>query len=213
MAPRSATSLVAALAALFLAMSPCPAGVVFYDNLAAFQANSTTSVAVTFEGFAPADVPVFAPISLGGVTFTPISSTPRPPNLFVRTPGGGQGVFAVPPSSNVLSSRGNEHFALDFSTAPFAVGFDTYTNTFAAPTVSVFDTAGNLLAAQALAQAPGTLASRSLARSRCCWEWRSRRRLCCDAGEATDRNGRNKVETSFSREMSVDHLADHPRRA
>jgi hypothetical protein len=133
------------------------AGVVFYTDLATFQANSTTAVAVTFEGFAPADEPIFSPITLGGVTFTPISSAPRPPNLFVRTPDGGQGNFAVPPDSIVLAARGNEHFDLTFAADPFAVGFDTYTNTFSPPVVSVYDTGGILLAAHVLTQAPGTL--------------------------------------------------------
>jgi hypothetical protein len=60
-------------------------------------------------------------------------------------------------ASNVLTASGNEHIDITFSTAPTAVGFDTYTNKFDPPVVSVYDTAGQLRAQYVLIQAPECL--------------------------------------------------------
>ena len=158
----SQTAFLAAVLMLGILAHPVNAQVAFYDNLATFEEASTTNVAVTFEGFTPTDVniliPPQPPISLGGVTFTPLDVGPgENPNLFVATPGAGAGVvFSVPRTSNVLTCSGNENIDMNFSTEPTAVGFDTYLNPFAPPIVSVYDLHGNLLATYALTQAPGT---------------------------------------------------------
>jgi hypothetical protein len=141
---------------------PVSAQVIFYDNTTAFEASSTTSVAVTFDGFTPTNVdiqiPPQLPISLGGVTFTPGDVGPgESPNLLVATPTATAGVvFSTPRTSNVLTCSGDENIDMAFSTGPTAVGFDTYLNSFTPPTVSVYDLHGNLLATHVLIQAPGT---------------------------------------------------------
>lgn len=129
----------------------------FYDNLASFQAASSTNVAVTFEGFAPADqnigIPPNPPITLGGVSFTPLAPAP---NLVVATPGAVY-PFTVPRSSNVLTVSGNENIDMDFAAPPTAVGFDTYLNPYDPPVVAVYDTNGNLIATHTLTQAASTV--------------------------------------------------------
>ena len=63
----------------------------FYDDKVTFDANSSTNIAVTFDPFTPTDEDIFippeAPITLGGITFTPLDPLTAPPNLFVATPG------------------------------------------------------------------------------------------------------------------------------
>jgi hypothetical protein len=136
--------------------------ITFYDDQMTFDANSSTSVTVTFDPFTPTDVPISippeSPITLGGITFTPVDSLPAEPNLFVAIPGGlAAGFFAVPLASNVLTASGNENIDITFSTGPTAVGFDTYTNKFDPPVVSVYDTVGKLRAQYVLIQAPESL--------------------------------------------------------
>ncbi len=134
----------------------------FYDDLVTFDANSSTSIAVTFDPFTPTDVPISippaSPITFGEITFTPVNSLPTGANLFVATPGGRAApFFGVGLESNVLTASGNENIDITFSTAPTAVGFETYTNAFDSPIVSVYDTAGQLRAQYVLIQAPKSL--------------------------------------------------------
>jgi hypothetical protein len=151
------TAFLAAALMLGPLAKPTDAQVRFYTDLASFQAASTTSVAVTFEGFTPTNTNIFIPpedpITLGGITFTPFEPTVSP-NLVVATAG--QALFTAPPESNVLTVSGNENIDMDFSTGPTAVGFDTYTNPFNPPVVKVYGTQGNLLATYILTQAPST---------------------------------------------------------
>jgi hypothetical protein len=137
----------------------------FYDDQVNFEANSSTTVVVTFSGFTPLDdpidIPPEAPITINGITFTPIEPTDAKcgPNLYVAEPGGiaATNDFPVPLESNVLTESGNENIDITFSTAPTAVGFDTYTNSFDPPVVSVYNTAGNLRAQYVLSQDPDTI--------------------------------------------------------
>jgi hypothetical protein len=139
---------------LALQAQPASAQVLFWSDQAAFQQVSATSVAATFEKFPKGwldttiYIPPHKPITEGGVTFTPGDTNSfRAPNLFVATPEGpAKPLFCVLLGSNVLSVSGNENIAMDFSTAPTAVGFDTYTNPYNAAVVRVYDTRGNLLA-------------------------------------------------------------------
>src|SRR5215510_9982335 len=132
----------------------------FYDDQVNFEANSSTSVVVTFDPFTPLNeniyIPPETPITINDITFTPVDSLPLDtPNLVVANPGGTvSNDFAVPLTSNVLTTSGNENIDITFSTAPTAVGFDTYTNMFYPPKiVSVYDTDGNLRAKYVLSQA------------------------------------------------------------
>jgi hypothetical protein len=136
----------------------------FYDDQGTFDANSSTSLEVTFESFTRLNeriqIPPEDPITMSSVMFTPTQPVEDPPgpNLVVANPDGPVAAdFSVPLQSNVLTESGNENIDITFSTAPTAVGFDTYTNSFDPPVVSVYDTAGNLRAKYILIQAPDTL--------------------------------------------------------
>ena len=133
-----------------------------YDSLSAFQTASNTAVVVTFNAFTPKDTNVFIPpdppYTEGGIAFLPIDSLPATPNLYVAAPGGAcSGCFGVPLTQNVLTSSGNEHIDMTFASPPTAVGWDTYTNSFAPPVVTVYDASDNLLGTFTLTQAPRTL--------------------------------------------------------
>lgn len=59
--------------------------------------------------------------------------------------------------TNVLTSSGNQDITLSFSgPAPKVVGFDSFTNHFGPPVVSVFDTAHSLIGSFTLTQGPST---------------------------------------------------------
>lgn len=142
---------------------PANAAVAFHGDQAHFEAVSTTTVAATFESFTPTEatvlIPPNPPIVEGNVTFTPGDpGAPRTPNLYVAVPGGGaeQAYFHVKLKSNVLTVSGNENIDMTFSSAPTAVGFDTYTNAYDAAVVTVYDTSGRLIGRRVLAQPPDT---------------------------------------------------------
>ena len=128
-------------------------GVVFFDNKAAFDTASATTLRATFEGFTHAhDSPGIAnPYTEGGVTFSAN-------NLYVAVPGGatvtgGDQEFSI--ASNVLTVSGNEDIRMTFTgPAPTAIGFEAITNRFDAPVVSVFDTADVLIGTYVLTQPP-----------------------------------------------------------
>jgi hypothetical protein len=129
----------------------------FYDDQVTFDANSSTNAIVTFEPFTP-DEKIFTPVTIDDITFTPIEPTDHKlgPNLVVVTPDSAVD-FQIPLQSNVLTESGNENFEITFSTAPTAIGFDTYTNSSDPPVVTVYDTAGQLRAQYVLIQLPNTL--------------------------------------------------------
>ena len=139
------------------AVLPARAGTNSYSSLAAFQAVSNTTVQATFENFMPLNTNYYSPITEGAVTFTSGPISTQSPNLIVITPNVGTSVFGEPLASNVLTESGNENINMTFSTPMTAVGWDAYTNRFADPTVSVYDTNNVLLAAFTLTQAPDTL--------------------------------------------------------
>ena len=131
----------------------------FYDDQVTFDANSATNTIVTFEPFTPLNEPIFVPVTIDDITFTPILPTDYRdgPNLFVVTPDSAVD-FQIPLQSNVLSESGNENFEITFSTAPPAIGFDTYTNSSDdPPVVTVYDVEGDLRAQYVLIQLPNTL--------------------------------------------------------
>jgi len=142
--------------ALLSCGQPASAGTVFYDSMAAFQSASSANLAVTFDGFSPVNTEVGPAFTTNGVTFASLDSVPFSPNLIVATPDGPFS-FGAPLQSRVVTSTGNEHFSLAFDSPMSAVGFDTYTNAFAPPVVSVYDTRGNLIGQDVLSQSPDSL--------------------------------------------------------
>ena len=138
------------------------ASVTFYDTLTAFQLVSNSSVVVTFDPFSPTDTNLAPTLTLNGVTFTQgYTSTgtgSTGPNLYVYSPGLPDRNFGVTRTTNVLTVGGNENFDISPASAPFAVGFDTYTNfSLTKPVVTVFDTSNKLLGTYTLTQAADTL--------------------------------------------------------
>ena len=143
-----------AAAALSAAALPAQAGVTGYTTLPAFQAASTTTVQATFEKFTPVNTLYFSPITEGFVTFKSGPISDSSPNLYIYTPSAnvssGQHDWGQPLSSNVLTENGNENINMTFSAPTTAVGWDSYTNSFADPTVTVYDTNNVLIASTKL---------------------------------------------------------------
>lgn len=127
--------------------------VAFFDSQAAFQAVSTTTLQATFEAINH-EGGINDPYSEGTVTFF------DPKNLYNARPGGPAAVndFDAPVTSNVLTVSGNEDITMTFAgSAPTAVGFNSLTNRFNAPVVTVFDLGNVLIGTYVLTQAPGTV--------------------------------------------------------
>lgn len=129
------------------------ANVTFYSSKTTFDLASSTTLQATFEGFSHSvDTPgITNPYTEGGVTFSAN-------NLYVAAPGGAtvtSGDQEFPITSNVLTVSGNEDITLTFSgPAPTAVGFNSITNRYGPPVVSVFDTASVLIGSYTLTQLP-----------------------------------------------------------
>lgn len=142
----------AALAIASLIGATADAQVAFFDNQAAFQGASTTSLQATFEAI-DHEGAISDPYTEGSVTFR------DPSNLYNARPGGPAAVadFDAPVLSNVLTVSGNEDITMTFAgPAPTAIGFTSLTNRFDAPVVTVFDVANVLIGTYVLTQAPGT---------------------------------------------------------
>lgn len=137
---------------------PAHAGTKSYNSLAAFQAVSNTTVQATFENFTPVNTIYTSPITEGTVTFMSGPITDSSPNLYVYTPNASseQHDWGEPLASNVLTEEGNENINMTFSVPTTAVGWDSYTNRFADPTVSVYDTNNILIGMFTLTQASDT---------------------------------------------------------
>ena len=142
-----------ALPIALCAASPAMAAVTFYDSLASFQALTSTTLEATFEGINHEGT-ISNPYTEGRVTFS------DPKNLYNARPGGPADVndFDAHPTSNVLTVSGNEDITMTFSgPAPTAIGFDSLSNRFGAPVVTVFDTANVLIGTYVLTQGPSTI--------------------------------------------------------
>ena len=133
--------------------APALATVTLFDSKAAFDLASVTTLRADFEGFSPTTdtVSVAVPYTEGDVVFTA-------GNLYVAARTGAAvvvGDLEFATSSNVLTDSGNEDIVMTFlGPAPRAMGFDFITNRFAPPTITVFDTASNLIATLVVATPP-----------------------------------------------------------
>lgn len=149
--PALRASLLAAVC-LVAALPATGAVVTFYNSQAAFDAATTSTLRADFEGFnRTADTPGIAnPYTEGAVSFS------NPSNLYIAAPTGAAvlvGDIEFPISSNVLTVSGNEDILMRFTgLAANAVGFDAFTNRYAAPVVTVFDLADQLIGSYVLTQ-------------------------------------------------------------
>lgn len=142
-----------AVCAAFAATPSAIAQASFQNSFAAFQGLSTTTLRADFEGL-HVEGNIADPYTEGGVTFS------EPSNLYVALPGGAAAVkdFDAPVTSNVLTVSGNEDITMTFAgPAPTAIGFTSLTNRFAAPVVTVFDTANALIGTYVLTQSPSSV--------------------------------------------------------
>lgn len=142
--------LVAIWAMTVLSSVVAQAQVTSYNNPSSFSAASTTTVQATFESFPVAPANLGSNIADGCVNVS-FSFANQPPGTL------GIAVLAFP-NTKVLSAHGNEDLTLTFSpacTGPTAVGFDTYTNRFSPPTVTVVDSNSNVTTFT-LSQAPNS---------------------------------------------------------
>jgi hypothetical protein len=132
---------------LVFASTIAEAQVATFTNSTDFHAANPTVTLI--ENFEDSD-PAFRDISLpsytgpgGEITFTPISSTPLPPNVWLASPGyTDEG--AGPNTSVILTVTGNEDFVGTLSGPTDALGFDVFLNDWPA-TLSFFN--GNTLLA------------------------------------------------------------------
>lgn len=145
----------ALLAVVCLAVAwPGSAQVNSYNDLSTFTMASTTEIKATFASFAEGSQP--SPFTDGGVIFS--ISPGSTGDLAIVVPSDPNPEMNPHPVSNVLAQNGNENFDITFAgPPPTAVGFDTYTNRFAPPIVSVFDTKDVQVGTFVLSQAPNTL--------------------------------------------------------
>jgi hypothetical protein len=118
-----------------------------------FLAATTTTMQATYESFSEGIHP--DPVIDGAVIAT---RGPGGDPLYVGHPGGpGDGSTYPHLHSAGLMANGNEVIDLTFSSGPHgAIGFDTITNSYAPPTVTVFGLQDVVLASFVLTQAPNT---------------------------------------------------------
>lgn len=119
--------------ALFLAPTVASATATIYTNAGQFHAaNPSASLIDNFDGSDPAmrEVPLSSYTTPGGeVTFSPISSYPFDPNLWLDTPGHTDVAADLSPTTSVmLTATGNEDWVATLASPAYALGFDVYLN-------------------------------------------------------------------------------------
>lgn len=135
-----------ALAALFSGTA-AHAAATLYTSDAAFELAAVTDTLATFEDL-PTGVLGSSLVTGGAVVVGPIYVAP------VNSP-----FFGVPNTSQVLTANGDENWTIarDGGGTFSAIGFDYYTNPFAAPTFTLHAVGGAVIASFTVAQAPSTL--------------------------------------------------------
>ena len=129
------------------------ASTMFFTDVNAFDALTDTTLIEDFEAFPLKNQPLSSFVSNGN-TYTGHAGVPYP-NVSVSSPGYTN--YGVPiTTSSIITANGDEDFTVEFGTPTEAVGFDTYLNTYAPATVSVFG-ANNLLDTFVLNQDPTTV--------------------------------------------------------
>jgi len=136
------------------AARPASAGVQFYDNLADFQAATSTILEVTFEGLPSG--PIASPLQLGHIVFTGAA-------LRIDTPGLDPALgFPDPPLlSNGLAGVGTDEMWLTFNTGRnpngvYALGFDFTNNDNFEHVIEVYAYDGSPIGGHGIQQIPHT---------------------------------------------------------
>jgi hypothetical protein len=134
------------LATLFSATT-AQAAATLYTSQAAFQAAATTDTLATFEGL-PTGVLGSMLVTGGARVSGPIYVAPA-----------GSAFFGVPNTTQVLTANGDENWTIerDDGGSFSAIGFDYYTNPYAAPVFTLHAAGGAVIASFTVAQTPSTL--------------------------------------------------------
>ncbi len=110
----------------------------YFTNLSSFNAASSISAIDDFESGTPHEANGVRSFVRNGNTFTANSN-----DVVIASPGYTN--FGTPiTTTSILSANSNEDFTITFGTPNSAVGFDTYTNGYGAPTVRIFGSGGLL---------------------------------------------------------------------
>ena len=153
---RSSSQAFAIIAfASMLGTAPAAALVTTYVTSGAFAAASSQTAFTDFENETPGYTA--NPLVSSGIRFTQLPG--GHPNIIPYiAPAGGAGTIPEA-QSNVLEANGDENFRIELaSNASFnAIGFNLYTNAYAAPVISLYTPGGTLIGSYAVPQAPHTL--------------------------------------------------------
>ena len=139
-------------------VSAADASVVVYTSQAAFAAATTIQHTATFEGLPTGHSPI-DPLIQDGVSFHSLPGGHPVHDLYVTYAGQPLTLNAASFATQALSANGDENFQIQLSSGLTfgAIGLDYATNAFNAPVVSLFTSAGVLIGAFAVPQAPQTV--------------------------------------------------------
>lgn len=146
---------LAAAAITLIGATPAAAAVNTYLTPAAFDAASRRIAGTDFESDAAGYT--VNPLVSGGIRFTQIPGGHPSIIPYIAPPGGA--ATSPEAQSQVLEANGDENFRFELaSNASFnAIGFNLYTNAYAAPVVSLYTPGGALIGSYIVPQAPDTL--------------------------------------------------------
>jgi hypothetical protein len=147
---RALRSLLSALLFLPFVHQPAGAQVTFYQDLASFQHQIGVFLVSTFEAKAFGGTPAFDEGGIGFAAHPPLN------NLFIIDGSVSLANTNPTPTSKGLTGNGQDDIDLTLPANTLAVGFDTITNQFAPPVVTVYAPNGTVLATHTLTQAPNT---------------------------------------------------------
>jgi hypothetical protein len=155
MARSSSRALAIIALASMLGTAPAAALVTTYVTSGAFDAASSQTAFADFESEAWGYTA--NPLVSSGIRFTQLAG--GHPNIIPYIAPAGGAATVPEAQSQVLEANGDENFRIELaSNASFnAIGFDLYTNAFAAPVISLYTPGGALIGSYTVPQASDTL--------------------------------------------------------
>ena len=142
----------AAVGFALLVAAPATAQVSIFTDASTFDGATLSSIEATFESALTEQN--LTGYSEGALEFTAINPVSGP--LWVSAAGSpSSGNFDATITSNVLTGNGADQLFFAFiisGSGATAIGFDVYTNRYAAPTIRLYDSGGSLLYDDALTQ-------------------------------------------------------------
>lgn len=140
MRSRSTLALLTA-GALFARAAVAPLAAQTYTSPAAFAAAAgVTTYTETFESVPVAKNTRVSGFTQGGIRYTGQNGAPFPNNVVVTPPGATEyGPGLNPTTTSILTASGNENIFIEFLTASYAVGLDTYYNGLGTATATFYN--------------------------------------------------------------------------